>query len=83
MRTVAMLMNAAYEAALQRVACREAIDRAMRPGVNYPGGPFEWAQKVGWSVFRTALHTLLTATGDPATAPRPGCACEVHDTQLR
>jgi 3-hydroxybutyryl-CoA dehydrogenase len=47
-RTVAMLINEAADAVLQGVCSPQAADAAMKLGVNYPAGPFEWLS--GWSV---------------------------------
>jgi 3-hydroxybutyryl-CoA dehydrogenase len=41
-RTLAMLINEASDAVLQGVCTAEAADAAMKLGVNYPAGPFEW-----------------------------------------
>jgi 3-hydroxybutyryl-CoA dehydrogenase len=41
-RTVAMLINEAADAVLQGVCTPEGADAAMKLGVNYPAGPFEW-----------------------------------------
>ena len=41
-RTVAMLINEAADAVLQGVCSPEAADAAMKLGLNYPAGPFEW-----------------------------------------
>jgi len=41
-RTVAMLVNEAADAVQQGVCSPEAADLAMKLGVNYPAGPFEW-----------------------------------------
>lgn len=41
-RTVAMLVNEAADAVQQGVCTPEGADTAMRLGVNYPAGPFEW-----------------------------------------
>jgi 3-hydroxybutyryl-CoA dehydrogenase len=46
-RTVAMLVNEGADAVLQRVCTPEGADAAMKLGVNYPAGPFEWL--AGWS----------------------------------
>lgn len=43
-RTLAMIINEAYFALEESVARASDIDRAMRFGVNYPAGPFEWAK---------------------------------------
>jgi 3-hydroxybutyryl-CoA dehydrogenase len=41
-RTVAMLINEAADAVLQGVCNPADADAAMKLGVNYPAGPFEW-----------------------------------------
>ena len=46
-RSVAMLINEACDAVLQGVCTAEGADAAMKLGVNYPAGPFEWL--AGWS----------------------------------
>jgi 3-hydroxybutyryl-CoA dehydrogenase len=45
-RTVAMLINEACDAVLQGVCTPEGADLAMKLGVNYPQGPFEFL--AGW-----------------------------------
>jgi 3-hydroxybutyryl-CoA dehydrogenase len=47
-RTIAMLINEAADAVLQGVCSVEGANAAMKLGVNYPCGPFEWLD--GWSV---------------------------------
>ncbi|ABM38239.1 3-hydroxyacyl-CoA dehydrogenase [Polaromonas naphthalenivorans] len=41
-RTIAMLINEAMDAVQQGVCTPEGADAAMKLGVNYPAGPFEW-----------------------------------------
>jgi 3-hydroxybutyryl-CoA dehydrogenase len=41
-RTIAMLINEAMDAVQQGVCTAEGADAAMKLGVNYPAGPFEW-----------------------------------------
>lgn len=41
-RTVAMLINEAADAVHQGVCTEAGADTAMKLGVNYPAGPFEW-----------------------------------------
>jgi len=41
-RTLAMLINEAADAVQQGVCAPDAADAAMKLGVNYPAGPFEW-----------------------------------------
>jgi len=47
-RTVAMLVNEAADAVQQGVCTPEGADAAMKLGVNYPAGPFDWLAR--WSV---------------------------------
>ncbi len=46
-RTVAMLINEASDAVLQGVCSESDADIAVRAGLNYPAGPFEWLNLVG------------------------------------
>jgi len=46
-RTLAMLINEAADAVLQGVCTPEGADAAMKLGVNYPAGPFEWQRDWG------------------------------------
>ena len=46
-RTLAMLVNEAADAVHQGVCNREGADAAMKLGVNYPAGPFEWLAAIG------------------------------------
>jgi 3-hydroxybutyryl-CoA dehydrogenase len=54
-RTVAMLVNEACDAVAQGVCTPEGADLAMKLGVNYPAGPFEFLGR--WSA--TAVVSLL------------------------
>ena len=54
-RTVAMLVNEACDAVLQGVCTPEGADLAMKLGVNYPQGPFEFLS--GWDA--VAIAALL------------------------
>ena len=46
-RTVAMLINEAADAVQQGVCSPPSADAAMKLGLNYPAGPFEWL--AGWN----------------------------------
>jgi 3-hydroxybutyryl-CoA dehydrogenase len=54
-RTVAMLINEAADAVHQGVCSEADADLAMKLGVNYPAGPFEWLD--GWDT--RAVGALL------------------------
>ena len=62
-RTIVQIINEAYFALEEGVASREDIDRAMKFGVNYPKGPFEWARGREQYVL-TLLNELFEKTGD-------------------
>jgi 3-hydroxybutyryl-CoA dehydrogenase len=64
-RTIAMLVDEAYEAALQGIATPADIDLAMRYGVNYPQGPFAWAEAIGHERIAAGLDAIHSATRDP------------------
>lgn len=55
LRTISCLVNEACETVLHGVATEQDIDSAMKYGVNYPMGPFEWAEKISYN---TILKTL-------------------------
>jgi len=54
-RTVARIVDLAHDAVAKGVATEEDIDTAMRLGVNYPLGPFEWCRRLG----KIWAHDLL------------------------
>ncbi len=59
-RTIAMIIDFAVDAAAREVATPEDIDTAMRLGVNYPGGPMEWVERLGarwvWDLLDSVHH---------------------------
>ena len=59
-RTIAMLINEACDAVNQGVCTDDAVNQAMRLGVNYPQGPFEWLEQ--WSAADIAF--LLDSMDD-------------------
>jgi len=58
MRTVCMLVNEASSAVTNGVCDIPSADVAMENGVNYPIGPFKWADKLGVGCIVTALDRL-------------------------
>jgi 3-hydroxybutyryl-CoA dehydrogenase len=56
-RTIAMLINEAADAVHQGVCTPDAADAAMKLGVNYPAGPFEWLAR--WDI-RAVISLLDT-----------------------
>jgi 3-hydroxybutyryl-CoA dehydrogenase len=64
MRTVAMLINEAADAALQQVASCANIDLAMQKGTRYPAGPFQWSRTIGIQRIHTVLRNLAACYGE-------------------
>ncbi|WP_331775210.1 3-hydroxyacyl-CoA dehydrogenase [Sulfurospirillum sp. 1612] len=58
MRTISMLVNEASSAVTHRVCDVKSADIAMENGVNYPIGPFKWADKLGIDCIVSALDRL-------------------------
>lgn len=57
-RTLAMLVNEAGDAVWQGVCTAEGADTAMRLGVNYPVGPFDWQRQLGAAALVELLDKL-------------------------
>jgi 3-hydroxybutyryl-CoA dehydrogenase len=57
-RTVAMLAAFGADAVEAGVASAADVDTAMRLGVNYPRGPIEWGDTVGWGWVERVLGAL-------------------------
>lgn len=64
LRTIAMLINEGCEAVLHNIASEADIDAAMKYGVNYPKGPFEWAQMLGYDTVLNTLNNLQRIYGE-------------------
>ena len=64
MRLIAMLVNEAADAVAHGTCSVDAIDVAMRYGVNYPRGPMEWSEQVGLRVFARTLANLREHYGE-------------------
>jgi len=59
-RTIAMLVNEAHDAVQQGVCSEEGADAAMKLGVNYPAGPFDWLGQWGAAPIVALLDRLDT-----------------------
>ncbi|MFG6485342.1 3-hydroxyacyl-CoA dehydrogenase [Roseateles sp. BYS78W] len=57
-RTIAMLINEAADAVQQGVCTEAGADAAMKLGVNYPAGPFEWLTYWGAAPVAALLNRL-------------------------
>ncbi len=68
-RVLAALLNEAAWTERDGVAEQNDIDVAMRAGVNYPRGLFEWACDIGNELVAETLTALEVATGDGRFSP--------------
>ena len=57
-RTLCMLINEACDAVTQGVCSKEATNQAMKLGVNYPAGPFEWLEIISSEKVKAILNAL-------------------------
>jgi 3-hydroxybutyryl-CoA dehydrogenase len=60
-RTLAMLVNEAADAVQQGVCSPEGADLAMKLGVNYPAGPFDWLARWDGEAIVTLIDALDAA----------------------
>lgn len=68
-RSISMLINEASEAVLHQIASEKDIDLAMKYGVNYPKGPFEWANQIGYNIILEVLENLYRIYGEDRYRP--------------
>lgn len=68
-RTLLQLANCACDAVRDKVADPDAIDVAMKNGVNYPFGPIEWARGFGFRRVNEALEAIADETGEAIYMP--------------
>ncbi|NUF30322.1 3-hydroxyacyl-CoA dehydrogenase [Acinetobacter oleivorans] len=64
LRTIALIINEACEASLHGVASLEDIDNAMKYGVNYPKGPYQWLTQMGDAYVLQTLNNLYALYGE-------------------
>ncbi|MGW3507806.1 3-hydroxyacyl-CoA dehydrogenase [Streptomyces sp. NPDC000994] len=75
-RTVARIVDLAHDAVAKGAATEEDIDTAMRLGVNYPLGPFEWSRRLGGGWACSLLDNLHEC--DPSGRYAPSLALYRH-----
>jgi 3-hydroxybutyryl-CoA dehydrogenase len=68
-RILAGIIVQAHLAFERGVATKIDIDTAMKFGVNYPRGPFEWTAQIGAVVVTRWLHALNSTVGNNRFAP--------------
>ena len=69
-RLGATIANEACFALGERVASAEDINTAMKLGYNWPIGPLEWGERLGWSHSLGVLEELRELRGE-AYRPAP------------
>jgi 3-hydroxybutyryl-CoA dehydrogenase len=70
-RALMPLLNEAVRELEEGVAPAEAIDEAVRLGLNHPMGPLALADLIGLDVIVDIMENLAARTGDETYAPRP------------
>ncbi|HLD51951.1 MAG TPA: 3-hydroxyacyl-CoA dehydrogenase family protein [Sediminibacterium sp.] len=68
-RVVAMIINEAYFALAENISTKEEINTAMKLGTNYPYGPFEWCELIGFQKVSTLLQSLAKTNERYSLAP--------------
>lgn len=69
-RLLALLVNEAVSALAEGLATRDAIDEAMRLGVNYPEGPLAWGAALGIDEVELGLRGLQQELGAERFGPQ-------------
>lgn len=70
-RVVCQIINEAYMMLQEGSATQKDIEQAMKLGVNYPQGPFEWAEKIGLDNVFALLEAMGAWYGTDAYAIAP------------
>lgn len=70
-RVLMPLINEAIRSLEEGAASAEAIDEAVRLGLNHPMGPLALADLIGLDVVLSIMENLVERTGDEAYDPRP------------
>jgi len=70
-RILCCLINEATFALQEEVASTEGIDTAMKLGTNYPQGPVEWGEKIGFDHVLSIMDALYFDTGEERYRPSP------------
>ena len=68
-RIVAMIVNIGCSIAQSRTASPADIDKAVTLGLNYPNGPFKFADVLGVERIHRVLDTMYRIYGDPRYRP--------------
>ena len=57
-KVISAIVNEAFFALKEKVSTKDEIDIAMKLATNYPFGPFEWAEKIGYQKIYDLLSKL-------------------------
>lgn len=71
LRVISCMVNEAAFCLQEKLATPHDIDEAMRLGMNYGHGPFEYADRSGLDNILQVLEYLQAETGDPRYRPAP------------
>ncbi len=70
-RILCCLINEAIFALQEEVASTDDIDTAMKLGTNYPQGPVEWGERIGFDQVLAVMEALHADTGEDRYRPAP------------
>lgn len=71
LRVICCMINEAAFSLQTGLASVEDIDTAMKLGMNYGAGPFQYADRLGIDLVLQTLEHLQAETGDPRYRPAP------------
>ncbi len=57
-RILSMIINEAFFALEEKISTEKEIDIAMKLGTNYPKGPFEWGEEIGYEKVYELLQKM-------------------------
>jgi len=63
-RILCQIINEAMFAVQQDVAVPKDVDMAMKLGMNFPSGPIEWGEKIGFKQVYAVLDALHADLGE-------------------
>jgi len=81
-RILSMIVNEAYFMLGEGAADAQAIDQALRLGVNYPEGPVTWGKRIGLERIAALLRRLGQDLGNDTYHPSPALAQAVWRAQV-
>jgi len=68
-RIISMIINEAWFAYGENLSTKQEMDAAMKLGLNYPYGPFEWCARIGTKNIYDLLIALTALNSSYAPAP--------------